>query len=548
MDQFLMNQEYEKYYHIECTKLLCQKYGTGVFTDSEKIHEIYKTALTYYCDEFSALCKGINSYEFYSDIFNLYNITHRLSEENKVGIIINDERNQDFINTKRVIKLILGKACKTELHSDSFLSEKESEDCFMRLKSLGFAAYKLANSIHSSYILGDGFIEVEINEYGFLPYLNILFPLLYTAYVKCTNILQEQSFLKYALQPPEISIPEFKDAVEKCFGKDAAQLIEEISGIGDEVCYLQNDIDAIDDYSSFSKGLTLNKHNSATVKEAIMQPYNLKRCKYRPFLEWNVNSQTRQYFSKSLFHEATVELITNCIPWNKIPDEWITNKPFKEYAEEKFDQHAKWLEDMVEKFFKENQFAFLRNKKVINNIHLQGTKAEIENKVGEIDFIFIDEKNEIVYVADCKNNRTRYDMASWSSEASNYKNEYNDKLRKKLEWITCHLNDTEVEFKKMYKKEGAIIPKLSSYQVKAFYIVDTPTFYMYNSIFRIVSIRELKTSNDSMLDIYIDIKVEGKSYRVNYPIFDNIKNGNYHVVDDDQISEIATKTKSELIK
>jgi hypothetical protein len=249
MDQFLLNQEYEKYYHMECTKLLCQKYGTGVFTDSEKINEIYKTALTYYCDEFSSLCKGINSHEFYSDIFDLYNITHRLSEGNRVGIIINDERHQDFIITKRVIKLILGEACKAELLVDSFLSEEESKDCFMRLKTLGFAAYKLVEDIYPSYILGDGLIEVEINEYGYRPYLNIQFPLLHTAFVECKDILQNQSFLKSALQAPEISILEFKDSVEKCFGKDAFQLIDEISKADNDVCFIQNDIDAIDDYS-----------------------------------------------------------------------------------------------------------------------------------------------------------------------------------------------------------------------------------------------------------------------------------------------------------
>lgn len=122
-----------------------------------------------------------------------------------------------------------------------------------------------------------------------------------------------------------------------------------------------------------------------------------------------------------------------------------------------------------------------------------GLSLNIEN-VGEIDFIVISHEFKKIYVADCKHLQGRYDMMSQKNDFSNFRKKkgYDEQIQRKVGFIEVHLEELNYHNKQIYGKEQ---PEITGYNVEGIFIINTPTFYMFNSDYRIYIV-------DDIIDVF----------------------------------------------
>ena len=140
--------------------------------------------------------------------------------------------------------------------------------------------------------------------------------------------------------------------------------------------------------------------------------------------------------------------------------------------------------------------------------------------VGEIDFIIIVHDQNKIYVADCKHLQGRYDMMSQRNDFSNFRKKkgYDEQIQRKVDFIKIHLEELNYHNKQVFGKEQ---PEITGYGVEGIFIINTPTFYMFNSDYRIYIVDDII---DVLSQRYVDpeytIMTENEMIlNVKYPYF-----------------------------
>ena len=93
----------------------------------------------------------------------------------------------------------------------------------------------------------------------------------------------------------------------------------------------------------------------------------------------------------------------------------------------------------------------------------------------------------ILYVIDCKHLKGRYDMMNQRNDYKNFTEPkgFNEKVSNKVHFIRENLEKVSEHFNIKY---GTNTFDFTEYHVKGAFIINTHTFYMYNSDIRIYSV------------------------------------------------------------
>jgi hypothetical protein len=269
----------------------------------------------------------------------------------------------------------------------------------------------------------------------------------------------------------------------------------------------------------FYSGLTLTNGNKLPVKDAVYRVNSMDRYFFRPILEITQNGSPRHLIGREKWAESIVVLATNNFQWNKAPAEWKENTCFQDYLEQKSEEHDSLLENEVEKILQENSIYFFRN--ITSLTDGKTTKTLNIAGVGEIDFIWVDIKRKRIVVADCKYNRARYDMISFSADDTNFRGSYEKKIHGKSQWV----DDNKVFVLKYFMH---LFPSsdldTEEYKVEELFIINTPTLYMYlnrvNTVcfFNLVEFMKDNYSHPAIA-IYIKSGIKTKIQIKAYPYF-----------------------------
>jgi len=231
-------------------------------------------------------------------------------------------------------------------------------------------------------------------------------------------------------------------------------------------------------------------------------------------------------------------LTTNSIPWGKAPKEWITNSCFKDYIHRKEDEHDKWLDDAVEQkiipigLMYDRNVRNIRSNNAVNSIEVAG--------LGEIDFIIVSESLKKIFISDSKHLLGRYDIVNQKNDynafavGSKKTKPYNETLANKLAWFRANAKLLEEHFKIKYKRSEL---SFDDFTFEGIFIVNSPTFYMYNADYRIYTIDQI---TDVLLGKFADptfsILVEEENsetiLHVKYPFFKKPKYVVFDPLDD----------------
>jgi hypothetical protein len=291
---------------------------------------------------------------------------------------------------------------------------------------------------------------------------------------------------------------------------------------------------------TFLDGMTLHRGNKMPLQELVIRPHCTNRFLYRSLLLWMVNGKPFYMCGIYSYDEAENSLVLNAIPWGKTPVEWKARPGLAAYIDRKKDEHDRWLDNEVEKIVREKSLLFDRG---VKKIHTKARSYPITGKgLGEIDFLILSPGIKKLFVTECKHLQDRYDMINWKNDHSHFTIDgkelsYNSRLKAKVEWISEHKKIVEEHLQLKYNDTTI---NLNDYTVEGVFVINTPTFYMYNSVFRIYTYHrfgdvitgEYVDPTFSLMDDREDSTI---LYKVGFPYFQKPKLLYYQMEDNEDV-------------
>ena len=544
----------EEKFRRELSSLIIGKFGKKEYS-AEKTTEIISFSLDYYIARFKEICLNETSVRFYQNIFKFHEqsieIVYKYSDERSDR---DSEIDFNYIaKYRRILKYILEIGCEVKMHN------KESTDSALKAR--------IESKLNDLLFLGDMILTCvslyaeqtmieDVNEVQFEHDLYI-FTRKHHYDLIFQHIKDEfgGQLTKAVVDETELAgLVDLKKALKNCFNIDYQNVGHLIALIHEQNESKGGDVVAVswDTFSYnlttmfgvssensdlFFKGLTLNSSNKMSLLDLACKPYKLNRYLYRPIIVWNIDGEDYALVGKNSWSETFIQLASNSIPWGKAPEEWLKNKCFKKYVHEKEDAHDKWLDDAVENKLIKNKIHYDRNLKSINSVDINN------EEVGEIDFIIVSQELKKILIVDCKHLLGRYDTPNQRNDYSAFvsgKKPYNQTLERKVNWFDKNKQLIQDHFDKRYHK--AFID-IMDFEIEGIFIVNTPTLYMYNSIYRIYSIVQIEDvflgkHVDPTFTLLIDEHDKSGILKVNYPYF---KKPEYKIVDPFEDNEENTQ-------
>lgn len=503
-------------YRVELSKAILEKFGRPHYEQST-ITEIITFCLNYYIFAFETLCHNETSYTFYKNIFWFHEQATALVH----GHLDEDELPEQISGSyiaayRRILKFIIEMGCEVKMVSGEKADAEFRKRTAIILDDLLFLGEMIMTCVdlYAEQRMIDDVAEITFDAKDLYVFSRRHH---YEVVFKFISQKLTQQITKHIVDPN--GFPDFTDALSNCLGVKYEDLGHLVASIHEEIKILPGNVAAVswdtclvnmnnlfsvppEKSEAFFKGIRLDSGNKMTLKELACKPYNLNRVLYRPLVLWNVDGKGYCVFGTNGLTEAFVQLTTNAIPWGKAPKEWMGNLCFQAYVHRKEDQHDGWLDDEAEARIQSTGSLYDRNVKCLRtktstyNIDVEG--------LGEIDFIIVSEDQQKIFIADCKHLLGRYDIVNQKNDfnafvvGSKKTKSYNETMTNKLVWFRKNVNLLEQHFQKKYKRQN--LP-FENYTIEGIFIVNGPTFYMYNADYRIYTIDQL---TDVLLDYYTD--------------------------------------------
>jgi hypothetical protein len=529
----LANSDYKDKYWPILSNLVFEKFGTSQINEPNAVQETLNECFSTLCKIFEEKLSDEKRASFYIFCHNLHEDSIDLFQLQlqKIPLNINEE---DFASSRRVLKIILEQSTKLDLVGtpNFFYEMKENLENYVNLLEellyIGSWCLVISENTARSQLFdtstGIQVIDDELNILTHQPYPELFKYIFY-------DMPRHNS--KVALSD---SMIEFKTIVENNYGvkyDDLASFINQqlespiyrlgltkIEPLKNEILKeLKCDKNFIND---FYAGLTVNKDNCLTIEKCFFNNQSEFRFTYRPILELIVDSQIYNLIGYNKWLESMSLLSTNAFPFGLYPTEWTRHQKIKEFVQKTDNTHDKILEDPIVYIL--NEKSFFNDSNVESFEQPNGQNINIKNTVGDIDIIFIDVEFKLIYVCECKHNRSRHDMNNWRRDYSNFKDKYESQLERKIDWVKGNKDIVETHFKHLYPDDFKA--NLNDYDIRGIFIINAPTIYMYNGKYRAMTITDI---NDLLNRKYTDLKFEftnensGEKTLIEYPYFDNVK-------------------------
>lgn len=499
----VLSYEYELYkdiYWKDLSEMVIDRYGKGRFTSNEVVETILLDCFNNLIKHFKEIITKETELSFFLYVYFLHEESLKLYIKQLGGFELETISESDFATYRRILKLVLEQGCDIDLFEGKFPTSDEvyrMEEIIQRLYYIGMWIYQFADFIAYQKMIDEAHvIEIEHDE------LTIDWQHHYGIAYKSLMSKFSADYKNVAVE--EDIVEELKKAIDDCFCIDyiwAGSLIFEIKKhfrpedpslqtiepyVLPENLSQQFDISQ-DLAEMFYNGISISRNNKMSIEDVIIKPYSTERYMYRPILIYNIGGIPRALVGEEKFKESIMVLATNAISWNSIPLEWRKNRKMLKFISRKGNEHDKILEDKIEQIIRDKELLFCRN---IKSFKLSKSDSiNIDNELaGEIDFIIINKKNSIIYVADSKYNKAKYEAVGYRADYSNFLKSYEPQLSKKVNWI----NDNKEVLEKHLKIINNLTElDLSSFNVEGVFFINTPTFYMFNGKYKAITLNHI---------------------------------------------------------
>lgn len=486
----------------ELVAVVKEKFGIGTFNDQAKTNEILRFAYDWTADRFLQIMHEETDQRFFYYLFKIHEDSIELyykTLKSKEDVQINGVEINTLSLNRRILKLALEQSCDINYVGNltpdpaimpGFISRLED------LMYLGDRLYGYAEFMAEQRMMEDP-IEIIISDNEVTIQRKYHYDQVYTTMQKFFMEGFSKGFID------EEVIKELRGVLKNCMGIDydftgnlIKQIKEHFSPNSPDMQTLQHHVLAENLINSgvdkaeanrFFDGLTLRKENKLNIKDSVYKSNSMSRYMFRPLLVVNINGDERTLIGKEKWKESIVVMATNGFQWQQAPEEWKQNPCFNKYLDKKSNEHDYLLEKEVMKVLDKKKLPYIHH--VVSLKPSNGKAVKVDNVPGEMDFIVLDPAAKKVMVTDCKYHRARYEMVGFSHDYKNFKQEYEKKIEKKVKFIKENLKLVQEHF----ESEGKINDlNITSFDVEALFIINTPTFYMFNGTFNAITVSHLE--------------------------------------------------------
>lgn len=541
----------ESKFRKELSLLIVNKFGSPTYT-TEINTEILIFCQEYYISNFEKICSKEVSYTFYREILWLHEQATSLRHSEEFESLPKGLSKSYIGSYRRLLKLIIEQGCSVHMlkgEKRDQIFQKRIEPILCDLLFLAEMMSVCAESIAEQVMIGDS-LEINFDSKGLY---------LFSRKHHYDFIFQHLGY-QHERNKPEYVVDDngyvdYKQMVKESFDINYDKLLQAIIFIasqfkldyGDCLSFEKNgflkDVHnlteaTLESVEKFFSGLSLTKGNKMSLSELLRKPYSLNRYLYRPLLLWNINQKEYYVFGFASWYETQDNLYLNTIPWGKAPSEWDDITSFKNYKNRKEDIHDAWLDDVIERDIKATGLNYQRSLKKL--VAKNQTYSLIANGIGEIDFLILSPKTGKIFVAECKHLQGRYDMVNQKNDFDYFtvdgkKKSYNSRLKIKVQWLEENKDMLEEHCRKHFRENEL---SWSEYKIEGIFFINTPTFYMYNSDFRIFTFNQVV---DVITGQHVDptfsycIEKDDSTilYSIKYPYFKEPTLIHYEIEDDD---------------
>jgi hypothetical protein len=518
-------------YWKKLSEFLIENHGKQAFKEQSKVEEILLDGFEFLIGQFKTQILSEDKISFFLYVFWLHEQSIELHFKSLSGQSLEPIEKSEFAMYRRILKLIIEQGCDIDMDWGEFPSPDDVYSMDNKIQDLlyiGTWLYSFADTIayqkmiedcHEIHFDDDNLLVVDWQFHYGATYKR-LFPTLSEDYRKgvydqnavdvlieninqCFNIdyhvAREIIFeIKKHHSPDE---PEFQTAQPEVLPINLSK-IQEISEENAKLFY---------------DGLSISRSNKLTIEDAILKPYSTLRYMFRPILIYNIGGEDRALVGNQKFMESIMVLGTNAIHWNTMLSEWNQLKCIRRFIAKQGDMHDKILEDEIEKVIKSKQYYHCRNIKSFKQ--RSGPNIKIDNEqVGEIDFIAVNSDLKTIYVIEAKYNKVRYEAVGYRTDNTNFINQYESKLKRKLIWLKDNVSVLQSHLQIINNTDKI---DLTGYEVDAVFVINTPTFYMFNGDFKALTLNRFSDFMDGSYDyprLLIEDSDEG-AYYIQHPYF-----------------------------
>jgi len=510
-----------------------EAYGVGEVKDAAIVQGALKLAFAKCGELFMNIISGERHASFYLYVQHLLENSIDIFTAILGGEDFQEINKSDFANIRRTLRIILEQSTNVDLvgHAN-FMAEiaqnrQEYYETLDRLLYLGYQAFNISQEIARSQLFPRSG-NFDIDEQGLLgmgtePAYKPIFDYLerdipkHDESVTLYHTIEEliKVWRKLGVEYGEmasffaeqIKNPQFRFALmaKDAFYEQAKQAFGQHGNIA----------------LSFYDGLIVSRRNVLSFEDCMLRSQDINRIMYRPLVEISVDDKVYIMAGFNRWLECLSTLTTNALPWGHVAEEWSQHKPIKDFVQHLQETHDDILEDAAVEIFKVTQIPYDKSVKSLkqhkgNNFSIDKLKG-----VGEIDLVFADIPKKILYIVECKHNKSRFDYFNWKRDYLTFKSKYETQLKNKILFGKA---ETERVLVHLEVVNGVVIEDKANYNVQGIFLINAPTLYMYDALHPTLTLHNLQQLLDGELVIpKFDLTLpDGQKLLVEQPYFTNL--------------------------
>ncbi|SDF16079.1 hypothetical protein SAMN05216464_113160 [Mucilaginibacter pineti] len=510
-----------------------ERHGTEKVTEAGAVQEALKASFSTCGTLFTKTLAQETRASFYLYVQHLLENTCEIYEDIIAGKEVPVNKSE-FANVRRTLRIILEQSVTLELQGHrNFMAEiranvKHYIGQLERLLYLGYQAFLISQEIARSQLFPKS-IMIDVDKQGLLamtalPPYNQLF-----AYLERDMPKHDKSVVLYHNINELIAIWQELGAdygeLTSFMANQIGRPVFRISVMPKEVYYqeIANKFgDAGGVAIDFYEGLMVTAQNVLSFEDCILRSQDIRRFMYRPLAEISIDGTKYIIAGIKRWKESLATLTTNALPWGHVAEEWKKHKKIKAFVQHLSSTHDDILENAAVVLLKKKQF--VQDKSVKSLRQHKGNNLNIDKipGVGEIDLVFADQEKKILYIAECKHNKSRFDYFNWKRDYTAFIEKYETQLSNKLtfakgntERILVHLevvNDIEIADKNKYLAKGI-------------FLINAPTIYMYDAAYPALTLHNLGEllSDAYVIPAFAFAMPDGREGLVEQPYFRNLE-------------------------
>lgn len=515
-------------YWKELSDFIIDKFGNDTVSDHETVKDILQSSFDFFVLKFRSIILEQKNVSLFLYTFWLNEESFKLLVKFRDGAPYVNISDVEFSGYRRSLKLIIEQGCDIDFPAGKYPSANELlefDKIIIDLLYLFDSAYNFADHIAYQKMVDEAHI-ISFDQLGFLEFQ------WQHHFGDVYNILMNEHKPDYEVGVYDSDGQnDLTNAIEQSFGisfQFAGQQIFHIKQhfggadpcqtISPEVLPLNLEAQSgisFETAKAFYDGLTLSRSNKLSIEEAIYKPHSIQRYMFRPIIHYSIAGEQRALVGMEKYSETIYVLATNAVQWDTLSPEWLTNESMRQFMIRKGNEHDSILEDKIETIINSKGHLYCRN---IESFRQEGHQnLNIINLCGEIDFIIINQSNNVVYVSDVKYNKARYEGVGYSMDNSNFKKKYEKQLTKKVDWIRANLPILSTHLK---LTNNLSVLDLTNYTVQGIFLINTPTFYMFNGAFKAYPLARISGLLDGTFD-YSRILIDNENFTgfIHHPYF-----------------------------